>query len=350
MQRTIAFYNSQVDAYHAIPKNERPDVEQFIDFDAEKISWARGTKQSLQRNKLGVFNEACIIKSMYRPFCKQWLYFDRQFNEMIYQMPKIFPNPDTENLVICVSGVGSNKDFSALISNILPDLEIVSKSQCFPLYIYEESTATEGLFSQNTSHWQRRDAINDDILRDYRAHYADSRIDKTAIFYYIYGVLHDSEYKTNYAADLKKMLPRIPYMPDFWQYSDMGKQLAYWHLNYETIEPYDLKEEWTCTPEMRHYRVEKMRYAKSGKSVDKSVLIYNEHLSLSGIPAAAHEYIVNGKSALDWLIDRYQITTDKASGIRNDPNEWLPDNPRYVIDLIKKVVRVSVETVGVIGK
>jgi predicted helicase len=235
MQRMIAFYNSQVDAYHAIPKNERPDVDQFIDFDAEKISWARGTKQSLQRNKPGIFNEACIIKSMYRPFCKQWLYFDRQFNEMIYQMSKIFPNPDTENLVICVPSLGARRDFSVFISNTLPDLHIFeSGSQCFPLYIYEESTATEGLFSQNTSHWQRRDAINDDILRDYRAHYADSRIDKTAIFYYIYGVLHDSEYKTNYAADLKKMLPRIPYMPDFWQYSDNFVRIRiYRHKNFQ---------------------------------------------------------------------------------------------------------------------
>jgi predicted helicase len=348
MSGMIAFFNSQTTAYQAIPKEQRPEVDKFIDFDATKISWSVNLKSDVERNKQATFEESHIVQSMYRPFCKQWLYFDRRFNERVYQMPKIFPNPQVENLVIFISALGGSKDSSALMTNVIPDLNMQhSGGQGFPLYFYEESHAA-GLFDAPTDRYTRRDALSDVMLKEYQKHYADPKISKTDIFYYIYGILHSPSYKSKYAADLKKMLPRIPFAQNFWQYSKAGKQLAHWHLNYETVQAYALEEISSRPLNAADYRVQKMQYAKIGKTPDKSSLIYNANLTLTGIPPETYEYIVNGKSALDWIIERYQITTDKDSGIRNDPNHW-SDDPRYIVDLVNRIVTVSVESVKIVN-
>jgi len=262
-------------------------------------------------------------------------------------MPKIFPNPQVENLVICVTGAGNLVEFSTFISDCIVDLHATGStgaSQSFPLYSYEESTAT-GLFDAPAQKYTRRDNLSDTMLKAYQKHYADSTITKADIFYYIYGILHAPSYKTKYAADLKKMLPRIPFAESFWLFSNAGKQLAHWHLNYETVTPYPLEE--IAAPNA-DYRVQKMQYPKAGKVADKTTLIYNTHITLNGIPLETYEYIVNGKPALDWIIDRYQITVDKDSGIQNDPNQWSED-PRYILDLIKRIVTVSIESVKIIN-
>ncbi|NES71752.1 MAG: hypothetical protein F6K24_44400 [Okeania sp. SIO2D1] len=182
---------------------------------------------------------------MYRPFCKQNYYYNKDFNNRLYQMPKIFPNQNLENLVICVTGVGVVKDFSALIVNTIPDLCIqgaATAGQCFPLYTYEKQSDLGELFATtNTEQYTKKENISNTILKDFQKKYQDKTINKEDIFYYIYGVLHSPEYKQRFAADLKKMLPRIPYTKDFWKFSKVGKELAYWHLNYETIEPYELE-------------------------------------------------------------------------------------------------------------
>ena len=197
----------------------------------------------------------------------------------------------------------------------------------------------------------RHDAITDWALKTFHEQYKDTSITKEDIFWYVYGILHSPEYRTRFANDLKKMLPRIPYATDFWVFSKAGGELGEWHLNYETVEPWPLKEVFHGTIE--DYRVVKMRFGKNehGKA-DKSVIRYNDYLSLTGIPLEVYEYVVNGRPAIEWIMDRYEVTTDKASGIVNDPNKWADEHgePRYIVDLLSRVVRVSMESVRIVKR
>jgi predicted helicase len=264
-------------------------------------------------------------------------------------MPKIFPNQNLENLVICVTGIGVTKDFNALIVNTLPDVQLQANGQCFPLYTYEKQSELGSLFATaTTEQYTKKENIPDSILKEYQQKYQDKTITKSDIFYYIYGVLHSPEYKQRFASDLKKMLPRIPFTADFWTFSQAGRELAYYHLNYETIEPYELEEfKKDLYLDDKDYQVEKMVFGKNKNGIDKTIIIYNSKLTLSQIPLEAYEYIVNGKSALEWIMERYKVTKDKDSGIINDPNHW-SENPRYIVDLVKRIVRVSLETVRIV--
>jgi len=365
MRRMIEFYSAQVEAFKKISagksKTEIPQiVEDFIDTDPKKISWTREIKQDLGRLKPGQFVPGALRQSLYRPFTKQIIYFDRQFNNCVYQLPRIFPTPKTANIIICTTGTGATKDFSCLLTDTLPDLEVISKSVCFPLYLYEkDETKEDELISRQQDGelidgYRRRSAITDETLADFKKAY-EAKITKEDIFYYVYGILHSPEYRTRFASDLKKMLPRIPFTKetaDFWKFSKAGRDLAHWHLNYETVEPYPLTEvsgELTLDPQ-KHYRVQKMTFGRKDKAVDKTAIIYNSNLTLAGIPMEAYDYIVNGKPALEWIIERYQITVDKDSGIRNDPNDWMTEhNDRtYLVILLKRVARVSVETMKIV--
>ncbi|WP_168643452.1 type ISP restriction/modification enzyme [Dolichospermum sp. UHCC 0259] len=296
------------------------------------------------------FSNESVVIGMYRPYCKQSCYFNKNLNDMIYQIPKLFPNKNLENLAICVNGVGSQKDFSALITNVIPDLNFIQAGQCFPLYSYEKQSELGSLFATtNTEQYTKKENIPDSILKEYQQKYQDKTITKEDIFYYIYGVLHSPEYKQRFASDLKKMLPRIPFTADFWIFSKAGRELAYWHINYEIIEPYELEEfkkELFLNDE--DYRVEKMVFGKNKNGTDKTIIIYNSKLTLSQIPLETYEYIVNGKSALEWIMERYKFTRDKESGITNNPNNW-SSNPRYILDLVKRIVRVSIETVKIVN-
>ncbi|MFM6000058.1 MAG: type ISP restriction/modification enzyme, partial [Dolichospermum sp.] len=360
MTRMIDFYNQQVEDFRKSLKSQtlnnveqrKKQVESFIDNDPKNISWSRGLKNDLGRFINYEFSHDSLFMGMYRPYCKQWSYFNKYFNDMTYQLPKIFPNQTVENLAICVTGVGVVKDFSALIVNTIPDLCIqgaATAGQCFPLYTYEKQSELGELFATaTTEEYTKKENIPDSILKDFQKKYQDKTITKTDIFYYIYGVLHSPEYKQRFAADLKKMLPRIPYTRDFWTFSKAGRELAEYHLNYETIEPYEIKE---FSPEIyldsQDYLVEKMVFGKNKNGIDKTIIIYNSKITLSQIPLEAYEYIVNGKSALEWIMERYKVTKDKDSGIINDPNHW-SENPRYIVDLVKRIVRVSLETVRIV--
>lgn len=356
MEQMIIHFNEQSKSYSEMfAKQPQLTVEQFIDNDPQKISWSGGLKDAIRRSESFSFQEQFIATSMYRPYCKQHLYFSRRFVERVYQIPSLFPSARVElsNLVIMVTGIGASKDFSSLITDAIPNIHMHDTGQCFPLYIYEkQETLTDGLFAdtQVEEDYVRKDAIPDTIPTEFRSVY-DNAITKEDIFYYVYGILHSPEYKRRFAANLKKELPRIPFAQDFWAFSQAGRGLAQWHLNYETIEPYPITE---FTPQMivepeEQYRVQKMRFGKNGKETDKTTIIYNSHLSLLDIPLEAYEYIVNGKSAIEWLIDRYQFKRDKASQITNDPNDW-SDDPRYIVDLIKRIVRVSLETVKIVER
>ncbi len=355
MTQTIDFYNKQVkmltDLKTFPSDSSREPLEKVISSDSTRISWTTNLKRDIVRYKTHKVAKECIIQSMYRPFCKQWLYFNNDFNERVYQLPQLFPLGDsTPNLAIVASGIGASKGFSALIVDSIPNLHLHDTGQCFPLYTYEKQEPIGGLFGDaGKSEYVRKVNISDYILSEFRKTY-DGQISKEDIFYYVYGVLHSLEYKQRFAANLKKMLPRIPFTEDFWTFSKAGRELAEWHLNYETVEPYPLKEfnrSIGLNPE-EDFRVQKMKFGKRAKGIDKSVIIYNSNVTLAEIPPEAYDYIVNGKSAIEWIIDRYQVRIDKASQIKNDPNDW-SDDPRYIIDLLKRIVTVSLETMKIVN-
>ena len=348
----IDFYNQQVDGYFSTPLNSRLPSEQFINTDSKKIKWTEDVIKNLTKGKKFNFTEDIIREVIRRPFCKQLLYYSKDLNWTHHLMPKIFPDHYNSNIVIYITGTGITKDFSAVATNLLSDFQLQANGQGFPLYTYEKQEDDQsqpsipGMETQ-TEGYTRKENIPDSILIDFQNTYADRTLTKEDIFYYVYGILHSPEYKTRFAADLKKMLPRIPYAEDFWAFSKAGRELAHWHLHYETIEPYPLNEyQDLLYLDEKEYRVEKMIFGKRNK--DKTMIIYNSHINLSDIPLEAYDYIVNGKSAIEWIMERYQITKDKDSGIVNDPNDW-SDDPRYIIDLVKRIVRVSLETVKIVN-
>jgi predicted helicase len=268
---------------------------------------------------------------------------------MTYQIPKLFPTSDQQNLVICVSGVGVTKEFSCIISNVLPDLELIGKSQCFPLYWYELVPKQQGsLFDQETDEYVRHDGVTDFILKHAKEKYGP-RVVKEDIFYYVYGILHVKSYREKFSSDLKKTLPRLPLVSEprkFWEFSKAGRALAKLHLEYETIQP--------CPgvtiqgAESGDFEVTQMRFPSKGQ---KDTILYNKSITVSNIPAKAYEYVVNGKSAIEWVMERYAVTVDKKSGIKNDPNDWAKEHqkPRYILDLLLSVINVSVQTVDIVN-
>lgn len=367
MRRMIDVFNEDSARYaelcKGVSKQEIPDIDKCIDLDPKNISWNRSLKNDAKKGKQYQFNPMSVTQGMYRPFEKQWLYFNRNFNDMVYLQPKLFPTKDHQNKAFSVTGIGASKSFSTLVSDAVANLHTHDTGQCFPLYWYEKADQSKGIEPQSdmiagTEAYEvdehgyiRRDAISDWALNSFREHYSDATITKEDIFWYVYGILHSTEYKQRFAADLKKMLPRIPFANDFRAFSDAGRKLGEWHLNYETVEPFPLDEHGgkaqNLLMEDKDYRVSKMEFGKKGKDKDKSVIVYNANIILEGIPLEAYDYIVNGKSAIEWVMERYQVTVDKNSHIQNDPNQWSED-PRYIVDLVKRIVRVSLETVRIV--
>ncbi len=372
MYAMIDFYNSEVlrfnENFKGLDKKARGKyTDSFIDSNPEKISWTRALKQDLAKGKKFSFHESGVRECLYRPFTKQWMYFDRRFNEMVYQMPRIFPNAEDYNLMICVSGPGCIAGFSAIMSKVPVEFCVAAMkggSQCFPLYLYDdpiEGPDQGGLFVTETPVKRRRDAITDDGLIHFQAVYPDEEISKEDLFYYVYGILHSADYRERFADNLSKELPRIPAVNkavDFWSYSNAGRSLADLHLNYETVDPYPLTIESKGKLSDADYRVKKMKFAKkkdpeTGKSVnDRSKVIYNSRITINSIPEAAWDYVVNGKAALTWVMERQAVTTHKASGIVNDANDWAIEtmgNPKYPLELFQRVVTVSLETQKIVN-
>ena len=262
-------------------------------------------------------------------------------------MDSIFPSIDSDNRAICVPGIGSTKPFSALMVDIMPDLELISKGQCFPRYRYVQPAVGETDLFDAEAALERIDNLSDGALAAFRRHYADATITKDAIFDYVYGVLHAPDYRERFANDLAKTLPRIPMAPDFWTFADAGRALSRLHLDYETCDPYPLDIELKPeSPKPEHFRLgtRAMRFGDDARTT----LIVNDHVRLSGIPAEAHRYVVNGRTPLEWFIDRYRVTTDRRSGITNDPNGGFED-PRELITAIRRIVQVSVETTALVA-
>jgi predicted helicase len=270
---------------------------------------------------------------LYRPFTKQSCYFDAIFLHRLAQFPIFVPTKvaEEENSILCLPGPGSEKPFHILAARGVVDLHLSgagASTECFAFYIYDEDGTN------------RRENITDWALNEFRTQYKDQKIGKWDIFHYVYGVLHSPEYRERYAANLKRELPRIPFAPDFWGFAKAGERLADLHVNYEKQPEYPLQR-IENPKEKLNWRVEKMRLSK-----DKTLLIYNQFWTLSGIPPETYEYRLGNRSALEWIVDQYQVSTDKRSGITNDPNRQ--DDPTYILRLIGQVITVSLETVKII--
>lgn len=288
----------------------------------------------MKRGNAAKFGQEKIRQSLYRPFSKRFLFFDRTLNEEVYQFPSCLPTSEvqSENLIICVSDKASEKPFTVIATNTIANLVVSGgfgmPTQCFPFYTYDE----------DGSH--RRENITAWALEQYQAQYQDQAITKWDIFHYVYALLHHPTYRDTYAANLRRELPRIPFVSNFWGFAQAGARLAEIHVNYEQQPEYPLQ--FIETPgEPLNWRVEKMRLSK-----DKSQLKYNDFLTLAGIPPQVFDYRLGNRSALEWIIDQYQVKTDKRSGIVNDPNNL--DDEQYIVRLIGQVITVSLETVELV--
>jgi len=386
----VAFYNQEMERYKSacagLPTDNYPAVDAVINNDATKISWNRGLKNDLSRFTQHVYQESAVVTGMYRPFTKSFAYFSKYMNDMVYQMPQIFPDASVENRVICVSGIGARSGFSALITDALPNLHTLDTGQCFPLHLYEPlkpdnkptpansqaqqadllDTDNSGLSTDGFDlaegnaqpRYTIKDGITDAGLAHFQAAYPDENITKEDLFYYIYGLLHSEDYQARYADNLTKELPRIPCVAqaaDFWAFSQAGRELAELHIHYETVDPYPVNfaggtlfmDNFTD----QDYRVERMKFAKNGKETDKTTVIYNHKITMTGIPLQAYDYIVNGKPALEWVMERQSVTTHKDSGIINDANLWAIEtvgNARYPLELFQRVITVSLRTMAIV--
>ena len=380
MRSMIDFYNQQID-------------ENKLSTDTTKISWTVNLKKDHESKVRHSLKENAFVETFYRPFNRINLYYHRPFIERPGVWRQLFPTSSNPNLVIAVSGIGQQKPFASLITDNISDLQVVDKAQYFPLYWYEENKNPQAtLFDDaETDKYIRRDGITDWILKEVRNRFGGSKaITKEHVFYYVYGLLHSKQYCERFADDLKKSLPRIPIVDnvqDFMSFYKAGKELADLHLNYEQgINEQVVGQDRDCLffaamPMLAHraygvdvngdmdiwqnnwtnetyqyFAVDKMRFAKvrdkNGKLVaDKTHIVYNDHITIENIPLKAYEYVVNGKSAIEWIMERYAVTIDKASQIKNDPNDWSREHeqPRYILDLLLSVIMLSCQTIDIVN-
>ena len=380
IEKTVDVYNEQIDILkEARFKNSSVPTFDVVTTDDTLISWSSSLTPKLEKFEKAEFQPTEVVKTAYRPFTKVYLYKGDKLVHRKGQFEQIFPSAKFENKVICIPGSGLKKEYSALIVDNFADFQLQFNGQCFPLYWYEENKIQEqSLFdfgADSSDKYIRRDGITDWILKEVRKRFGNSKaITKEHIFYYVYGILHSPQYRERFAADLKKSLPRIPIVDnveDFMAFYKAGKALADLHLNYEQVPaspdvtaviadavyndptPDDPTGGYT---QYDHFRVNKMTFPRvrneAGKLVpDKSRIIYNGNITIENIPAKAYEYIVNGKSAIEWIMERYAVTQDSKSLIINDPNAWSKEhhNPTYIFDLLLSVINLSVQTVDIVN-
>ena len=331
MQAMMEFYNSEVSNWERRVKRAR-SVDAFVSTDSTKIKWTDRLKTELVKGRLVEFAPEQIRNSLYRPFTKSNLYFDKLMNQRTYLFPSIFPTPETEldNRVIWLK-VGQQWPMFALMANQIPEALPQGASQCFPFYTYDENGGN------------RRENITDWALSQFRTRYRDDTITKRDIFHYTYGLLHHPDYRERYQENLKRDLPHIPFTEDFWGFSKAGARLADLHINYESQPEYD-KLNPIETPGMQvDLSVERMKFSK-----DKTELKYNDFLTLEDIPPEVFAYRLGNRSALEWIVDQYRIKVDKRSGIVNNPNR--EEDPEYILRLIGQVITISLETVDIVER
>ena len=341
----INYYNEERNRIHSLTNINLKNIKNEIKYDPAKIVWTDLFIRDLTNNVEYKYNNKDFTYSMYRPFCKTNFYNKKYLIQRTYQMDKLITE-ETKNLFIGLAGFGSSKGFTTLMFNNNTDLHSLgSNTQCFPLYWYEKNEE-ENLFSNKEL--IKHDGISDYIQNKIANKY-NINVTKEDIFYYVYAILHSQDYRNNFESDLRKSLPRIPVVDtyqDFEEFSKAGKKLADLHLNYENIEPYS-KCKIMVYPEA-NYNVTKMKF---GKNKNKSIIEYNEKITITNIPDKAYKYIVNGKSAIEWIMERYAITTDSKSGIINNPNDWCKEisDDMYIYNLLLRIINVSVKTVDIVN-
>ncbi len=370
-------YNSSIDVVEANVRNmiESYEADRLAAHgnpahqttqDPSRISWSRGLRADLGRNKSQALIRSALTTGAYRPFTRQHVYFDRAMNDMVYRLPSLFPTSTHTNFGFVITGVSSHAPFSFIMVDRVPDLHTLDTGQFFPRWRYEPIAENEStLFARESTGdvvdgYRRIDNITDTALARFRTAYGDS-ITKDDTFSYVYGILHSPDYRETYSADLKKMLPRIPLVEDAQPFIGAGRSLSEIHLGYESVTPYPLGgldvEAPAGPAAYDFFRVEKMRFGKptneqktAGERNDRTTIVYNDRITLRGIPEAAYRYMLGSRSAIEWIIDRYQVKTDKPSGIVNDPNDWSREveDPRYIIDLLARIVTVSLETMQIV--
>lgn len=371
-RRMIDFYNDELHRYQCEGDGITPAG--FVEKDDTRISWSTAFFSDIAKGVVKNESLGRLEVSSYRPFCKQWCWLDRQIADRPGRQLSLFPYSGAENYEIALSGMNAPYPFSALIYDNVPCLTpYAGNSQCFPLYWYEEvapkpadvlaelAPAQATLFGSEQptlgeaaadefARWVRRDAITDTALSVFREAYPNEMVTKREIFFYVYGILHSPEYRERFANNLRKELPRIPLARDFGAFCRAGHRLATLHLGYEGVPAWNgLVEDGDPK---NPGRTEKMAWGRakdeSGKTVkDYTVLRVAENMTIRNIPERCQEYVVNGKSALGWLVDRCQVRTDPKSGIVNDPNDY-SRKPRYIVDLVESVIRVSMETLDIV--
>ena len=331
LTQMMEYYNGQVFRWERQSSRDIK-VNDFIDSDDTKIKWTRSLKSRLRTGTLSEFSAENVRTSLYRPFTKSHLYFHRMMNECVYVFPSIFPTPvtETENRAICVSSPRTNTSFHTLMIDVIPDFHLTGDSQCFPFYTYNEDGTN------------RRENITDWALAEFRTHYDDDTITKWDIFHYNYGLLHHPTYREKYEMNLKRDLPHIPFAENFWGFVNAGAALADLHVHYESAPKYNRLKYVETEGTTVDWGVDKMTLSK-----DKTQLKYNDFLTLDGIPTEVYKYRLGTRSALEWVMDQYRVKTDKRSGIVNDPNH--ADQPRYIVDLIARVIHMSLKTVEIVA-
>jgi len=370
----VATYTSELERFNAVyPVSQRDkrveQVDNFVTADPQRISWTSSLKTALIRGKAISFDEAALAKGLYRPYSPQWLYYQSDLIHRVGQMPRLFPMGEggIENRAILVDGKRCEAGQFALMTSCLvchfPD----ANDQSFPRYLYEvaeepDEDAPQGelLARQPAEQLTRRDAITDEGLKHFTDAYPGEAITKDDVFYYVYGLLHSEEYRERYADNLTKQLPRIPLMKrveDFRAFVAAGRRLGDLHVNFESVEPFpvtikegDLRLANIPDP-VSFYRVEKMKFGGKRPNLDKTTVVYNPKITITGIPLEAYDYVVNGKPALEWVMERQCVKTDPASGIVNDANRYAIEtvgDPAYPFKLFCRIITVSLETMRIV--
>ncbi len=367
IESTIESYNSEVNRWLEQRENieskkgNMTAVDDFIDTNSKRISWSPNLKIELRKGKKLGIKDGIFVLSMYRPFTKNWMFYSRRFNDRVHRFPRIFPNAELSNRVIAITGKGGRSGFSVLMLDALPNLHTVDTAQCFPFWLYEgdgNEDQQTALLGEPSSGYRRRHAVTDYALQLFREAYPTESVRRKDIFHYIYGLLHSEDYRSRFRANLAKDLPHIPCVKsveDYRAFRDAGRRLGKLHVGYESVAPYpaavDMGGERVPDAPDATYRVTKMRHPRSGGNKDRSTVIYNSRITIREIPEAAWEYVVNGKSALAWVMDRQCVRVDNASGIVSDANRYAVEtvgDARYPLDLFLRMITVSLKTTKIV--
>ena len=355
LKTMTAFYEQR---RQAVMDGEMTAKQACVNDAPTQIKWTRGLRYRLQRQEPLTLKHSSFRWSMYRPFCKQHVYFDAQYIEVVYRIPVMFPTPDAPNQVIGVTGRGASKQFSVLITDVIPDIQVIFNGQWFSRWRYEAHDSnspdawaqTEDAGLGTVPGYRRIDNNTDWCRQQFRTQYPALQITKDDIWSYLYGLLHAPDYRERYRADLSKDLPRIPFAANFGAFRDAGAELAHLHLGYETCPEYELQVDVNGVGDSVYRLSNKtMKWGGTQKEPDRSVLHVTPAVTLRGIPEAAYNYVVNGRTPLEWAVDRLHIRHDKENGIINDPNAWFADHPAGLVSHLRRLVQVSMETTRIVA-